>query len=232
MNKSDSIKELSSALSKAQSQMPFAPMDSVNPFLKNKYADLGSIIKTAKPVLAANGLAVSQQVTSCDDRVGVSTIVMHSSGEWLESTVTLPLGEERGKSLAQVAGSVITYLRRYAYAAALGMYADEDTDGSHGEPKREPQRPPLVQAAVELGGVVSTMTIDTACAIQSSDGKLYGDIESEKLSYMANAIAKTIKDNGLAPEQLAERQLKLDGIKTILSWRNTTGEMRPVGGAA
>ena len=56
MNKSESIKELAGALSKAQGAMTAAKMDSVNPFFKSKYADLGSVIQASKSTLAANGL--------------------------------------------------------------------------------------------------------------------------------------------------------------------------------
>jgi hypothetical protein len=130
MNKSNTIKELAAALTKAQAEMPAAPFNAVNPFLKNKYADLGSIVKTAQPVLAKHGLSVSQLTEGSGREIGITTVLMHSSGEWLESTVTLPVGDEKGKSDAQVAGSVISYLRRYSLAAILGMYAEQDNDGN------------------------------------------------------------------------------------------------------
>jgi len=136
MNQSPSIKELATALAQAQSEFTAVPFNSTNPFLKNKYADLGSVIETAKPVLAKHGLSVSQLVYDMPGCIGVTTILMHSSGEYVSSSVSLPLGEEKGKSQAQVAGSVITYLRRYALSSILGLYADEDTDGNQPEVKR------------------------------------------------------------------------------------------------
>lgn len=130
MQKSESIKELASALTKAQGEMPAVKFNSTNPFLKNKYADLGAIIAAAKPVLAKHGLAVSQLSTSDDDRIGVETVLMHQSGEFIASSLSMEIADEKGKSSAQVAGSIITYLRRYALASILGMYADEDGDGN------------------------------------------------------------------------------------------------------
>lgn len=130
MNKSESIKNLSEALVTAQAEMPVVEFNKTNPFLKNKYADLGAVIKTAQPILAKNGLAVSQLCTTEGDQVGVETMLMHKSGEWISSSMSISLGEERGKSTAQVAGSIVTYIRRYALAAMLGMYADEDGDGN------------------------------------------------------------------------------------------------------
>jgi hypothetical protein len=139
MNKSESIKELASALALAQGEMKAAFMGSVNPYFKSKYASLGDVIDAAKPTLAKNGLSVSQLVTSEQGCIGVTTILMHKSGEWLSSNISLQLNDEKGRSLAKAAGSVITYLRRYALSAILGMYADEDTDGNEHDPKPKPQ---------------------------------------------------------------------------------------------
>ena len=181
MNKSDTIKELAAALASAQAEMPAAKMNAVNPFLKNKYADLGSIIETARPVLAKNGLAFTQLVSSSADGLAVETVLLHKSGEWMSETVSLALGEERGKSAAQVAGSVITYLRRYALASILGIYADEDTDGN--QPAPAPKTKPALGELPELPGVP---TLEQACELLNSQGVRYGDIDTEKLSYIAN----------------------------------------------
>ncbi len=137
MNKSESIKELASALCKAQSEMKGAQKDSVNPFFKSKYADLSSVWDAARPVLAANGLSVSQLVDRADGgNIGLTTLLLHSSGEWLESKATIPMKD----GTAQAAGSAITYLRRYALAAILGVVADEDDDGNAASQKRNQER--------------------------------------------------------------------------------------------
>jgi hypothetical protein len=131
MQKSESIGALASALAKAQGEFGPVPFNTTNRFLGNRYADLGAVIQTAKPIIAANGLSVAQATEdSMDDYIGVNTILMHSSGEWISAYVSLPLGEEKGKSRAQVAGSIVSYLRRYAYASILGLYAEEETDGN------------------------------------------------------------------------------------------------------
>lgn len=228
MNKSESIKELAGALSKAQGEMPFAPMDATNPFLKNRYADLGSIIKTAKPVLSKYGLSVSQQVETDDTHVGVTTVLMHQSGEWIESSASLPMGDEKGKSQAQVAGSIVTYLRRYSYAAALGMYADEDNDGNGPQTQARPAKPVLrtiADEAVELGGVVldaptTKMDLATAEAVTNSKGQAYGEIISKNLTFMAGNIRKSIDHVDTTPEQREEYRFKLDAILTILAARS------------
>ena len=131
MNKSEAIGKLSLALSKAQAEMPEVKKNAQNPFLKNKYADLGAVIEASRHVLAKNELAVTQFPVSDGDKIGVTTLLAHSSGEWLEDTILISATDAKGLSFAQSAGVVISYLRRYAWASILGMYADEDTDGNH-----------------------------------------------------------------------------------------------------
>jgi len=148
MNKSESIKNLAEALSKAQTEMPTVKFNAKNPFLKNRYADLGAIISTSKPILAKHGLSVSQLTGNNGDCVGVETVLMHESGEWLESSMYLPVGVEKGKSQAQVAGSIITYLRRYSLSAILGMYSDEDGDGNQPAPQQQAKPAPKKQSVI------------------------------------------------------------------------------------
>lgn len=129
MNKSTSISKLADALAKAQAEMPVVKMNAQNPFLKNKYADLGAVIETSRPVLSKYSLSISQFPTSDGDKIGVTSLLLHSSGEWIEDTIYINSTDAKGLSVAQSAGVVISYLRRYAWASILGLYADEDNDG-------------------------------------------------------------------------------------------------------
>ena len=148
MNKSESIQNLAAALSKAQAEFPVIKFDSVNPFLKNGYASLGAVIAGGRPVLAKFGLAVTQLTFGEDGVVGVETMLTHSSGEWISDRVSMQVGEERGKSSAQVAGSIVTYLRRYSLASILGVYADEDGDGNS-DPKPTEKVKPVAKQPIE-----------------------------------------------------------------------------------
>lgn len=146
LQKSNSIKELSLALSKAQEEMPPIHMDSVNPFYKSKYASLGAVIQGSRAVLAKNGLAISQFPTSEGECIGVTTVLLHTSGEWLTDTMLI-VANGTAKNPAQEAGITISYLRRYAWAAILGIYTEEDTDGegvSPAQPKTVAKTPPPV----------------------------------------------------------------------------------------
>lgn len=207
MNKSESIKELAAALAKAQAAMPAAKFDATNPFLKNKYASLGAIIEAARAPLAANGLSVAQLPINEDEGIGVTTILMHESGEYIESTLTLPVGEEKGKSTAQVAGSVITYLRRYALASVLGIYANEDTDGSAPAKKEAKPAPASIEYPPELA------------VVTNSQGIPYVDLDSEKLGFMAGSIAKTLAKPDISEDEKATLSMKAQVIRDILALR-------------
>lgn len=131
MQSTSTIAALAAALAAAQAEIKAAKMDALNPFLKNRYASLGAVIDAVREPLARHGLAVMQLISGDGGSIAVETVLTHESGEWVSTVVSLPVGEERGKSAAQVAGSIITYLRRYSLAAMLGVYADEDTDGNN-----------------------------------------------------------------------------------------------------
>lgn len=125
MNKSESIKEIATALNKAQNQMGGAVKDAENPFFKKNYADLSAVVKAIKEPFSENGLSYSQFPVFSDDKVGVETILMHASGEWLSSVLLLPMTKQD----PQAAGSAITYARRYALQAIAGI-PSEDDDGN------------------------------------------------------------------------------------------------------
>ena len=216
MNKSETIKELALALSKAQAEMPPAELNAVNPFLKNKYADLGSLIKAAKPVIAKHGLSISQLPTSNGDGIGVTTILMHSSGEWLESTLLLPLEDSTNKAVtnAQAAGAIISYLRRYSIAAVLGMYADEDVDGNGPKSTRKTKAKPKAKPKSNGG----KMSLESASKVINRDGVKYVELDTEKLAHMANALTGSLKGD-LNDENRIAQEYKLDAIAVILASR-------------
>ena len=126
MNKSDDIKELAAALCKAQGEMGGANKDAENSFFKSTYADLGSVVRAIKQPFADNGLSYSQLTTSDNGLYGVTTVLMHTSGQWLSSVLLLPVKKPNDP---QAAGSAITYARRYALQAMAGI-PSEDDDGN------------------------------------------------------------------------------------------------------
>jgi hypothetical protein len=124
---SASLKELGTALAKAQAVMQPAAKDAANPFFKSKYADLPSVWDAIREPLTKNGLSVVQLPTNAEPgRVGLSTMLLHASGEFILSVASMKLVKDD----PQGAGSGLTYLRRYMLAAAVGVVADEDDDAN------------------------------------------------------------------------------------------------------
>lgn len=132
--------KLAAALSKAQGQMLGAKKDADNPFFKSKYADLASVWDACRKALSNNELSVAQIVDADETGMYLRTILLHSSGENLEGRMPMNFSE---KTNAQQIGSIITYYRRYALSAIVGV-APEDDDGNNASqitlenPKRDP----------------------------------------------------------------------------------------------
>ena len=218
MNKSETIINLSKALPLAQGEFRAIRFDSVNPFLKNHFASLGALIEATRAILAKHGLSVIQIPFSEGELVGVETILLHVSGEYISGTMKLPVGEERGKSNAQVAGSIITYIRRYSYGSILGLYADEDGDGNAPQPARVVETETVLGEAHEEGDRSNTMTLERAMKIQNSEGVAYGEIPSDKLQAMVLGINKGLK-NGIDDAKRSEYLEKKQAIGVILKAR-------------
>ena len=119
-----------SALAKAQAEMPIVDKDSVS-YARQKFASLANIIKKTKSILAKNGLSVTQVFASREGRNYLVTRLCHTSGQFIESEILLPvpnIAEKNGVlDRLREEGKSITYLRRYAYTCLLGI-ATEDVD--------------------------------------------------------------------------------------------------------
>jgi hypothetical protein len=127
MNKSESIKNLAKALSDFQAEIENPKNTASNPFFHSKYAPLQEILNLVRPKLAQHGLAILQSPSGDGKNITINTILMHESGEWIEGE---PLVLQADKPTAQSAGSAITYGRRYAISAVLGISSEDDDDGN------------------------------------------------------------------------------------------------------
>lgn len=145
MQTSESIKELAGALAKAQGVMGGALKDSANPFFKSKYADLESVWQACRRALSENGLAVVQSITTSDEGTpAITTMLAHASGEWVRDTFMLTPKDQGPQSI----GSVISYGRRYALAAMVGVYqTDDDAEAAQGRTTNGPARRPVDEEA-------------------------------------------------------------------------------------
>ena len=93
-----------------------------------KYASFDSIVEYLRPILSKHNLGFIQSSTNESERIGVTTRLIHTSGEWVEDTFTIPLVGLAKMNDYQVAGSAITYLKRYGLSAIVGLASDEDAD--------------------------------------------------------------------------------------------------------
>lgn len=123
---SPTIASLAKALSAAQGEVEGAVKGRKNDHFHSKYADLAAVWDACREALTKHGLAVIQSPGPCaDGRMEMTTMLAHASGEWMRGTLTIPLG----KADAHGYGSAVTYSRRFALAAFVGV-APEDDDGN------------------------------------------------------------------------------------------------------
>ena len=125
MLRSDQIDLVSKALVKAQAKIKHAVKDSVNPHFKSRYSDLASVMEAIREPFAENGLALLQPLSDAADGVKCTTIILHESGQFLGSEMSMrPVRND-----PQGLGSCATYLRRYMAQAAAAVASDDD-DGN------------------------------------------------------------------------------------------------------
>lgn len=142
MRQSESLTSFAKAFFKVQAAMKPAPKDSVNQHFKSKYADLASVWDACRIPLTSNGFSVIQRAEKHDEKVSVTTTLLHESGEFIESTIEMTPMDARPQS----DGSAITYARRYALAAMVGVCQDDD-DGNDASGRGEPQQPQRQQTS-------------------------------------------------------------------------------------
>lgn len=127
MKKSESIAELAKALAAFHLEVKQPLKDKANPFFKSKYVPLENVVEAITDIAPKHGLSFMQYPINQENKVGIVTILIHSSGEYIE---TEPIFAQPGKNDPQATGSVITYLKRYSLSAVFGITSDEDDDGN------------------------------------------------------------------------------------------------------
>ena len=134
LNQSESIAKLAASLCGVQAKLTYAKKDSKNPFFKSNYADLESVWDACRELLASHGLSIAQfpgLYTEHDKSMSLTTILMHGSGEYISQEMSVPVT----KADAQGAGSALTYMRRYALAAVVGVVQADDDGNAASAPK-------------------------------------------------------------------------------------------------
>lgn len=143
---SNTVGELAKALAAAQAELEPAKKEATNPHFRSKYADLSACWDAVRAPLARHGLAVSQLPSLDGDTVRLTTMLLHTSGEYIGSDAAVRLAKHDAPSV----GSALTYLRRYSLSAIVGL-STEDDDGAAAmvaPSAPRPQASPDVRAAV------------------------------------------------------------------------------------
>lgn len=125
MKKSNEVNELFSALAKAQAELKSIPFDSKNPHFGNEFASLTAIQDGTRKILSKHGLSISQVIDTEETATWLHTILGHSSGQYIQSSIRLVLI----KNSMQELGSASSYAKRYAWQAMIGVCGDQDDDG-------------------------------------------------------------------------------------------------------
>lgn len=128
-----------------------------------KYADLSSVLQIVRPVLAKHGLCLIQDAAVIDGAVSVLTRLGHQSGQWLEcGPLSMAIEPKKSYSAAQCTGTVVTYARRYALTAALGITQDDDDASTTKESTPK-------ETAPQQDGRIADLAIEIADAVKNGD---------------------------------------------------------------
>lgn len=152
------MKQIATALVKAQKEMVTPKKANTNPFFKNKYAGLNEVLDAVVSVLNENGIVVLQPMVHVDGKNFVKTVLLHESGECLESFTEIIYSKQND---AQAQGSGITYARRYGLQSFVSVGAEDD-DGNNAS--KTPKQPTDVERLE---------TRLKACATVEELGKVY-----------------------------------------------------------
>ena len=136
------MKEIASALVKAQKAFGPALKSSTNPHFKSRYADLAACVEAVIEGLNANGIYLLQKTYECSDGIIVETVFIHESGEMMEcGKLHFPAVKHDPQGYA----SALTYVRRNSLMAACGI-APEDDDGNMATKKRSEEHTSELQS--------------------------------------------------------------------------------------
>lgn len=186
---SESLGALAKALASAQAKLGDAKKDSTNPHFKNKYASLSSVREAITKVLSDAGIAVVQAFEPHGDSgVCVVTTLMHESGEWITSRLFIPVS----KKDAQGFGSALTYGRRYALAAIVGIAADDDDDAEASvardtKPVAKPSVAKPESDKIEAGFAARLDAVKTTDDMAAAEGDISKAVQAGSLSDAARA---------------------------------------------
>lgn len=215
---SESIKNLAEAQVKVQKEIKDIGKDSEG--YGYKYTSYDTLVKYLRPLLTKYGLSFVQMPVGNDGEIGVQTIYMHTSGEWITSVVKSPIVDSKQMNIYQSVGAAITYFRRYSLSAFVGIASDEDNDVATIKveetpvPKPAPAKKPTKKVntnpvsqtdEVILRGMLKELG-DATVSGQVKEGLETGSINAKNVEAYKKRLEEKIEENspGITKEEVDE----------------------------
>ena len=209
---SESIKSLAAAQVKIQKEISDMPKDSKG--YGYTYTSYDALVKYLRPVLTKHGISFVQMPVGSNGEIGVETLYMHTSGEWIRSAVCSPIIESKQMNVYQSVGSAITYFRRYSLSAFVGIASDEDNDvaqiATQAKPVKKtaqakPKGPAISDTdAVILRGMCKDLGTDIKKKVR--DGLSEGRINANNIEETKNWLQGLLDSNeqGLSAKEVED----------------------------
>ena len=209
---SESIKSLAAAQVKIQKEIADMPKDSKG--YGYTYTSYDALVKYLRPLLTKHGVSFVQMPVGSNGEVGVETLYMHTSGEWIRSAVCSPIIESKQMNVYQSVGAAITYFRRYSLSAFVGIASDEDNDvaqiATQAKPVKKtaqakPKGPAISDTdAVILRGMCKDLGTDIKKKVR--DGLSEGRINAKNIEVTKKWLQGLIDNNeqGLSAKEVED----------------------------
>jgi hypothetical protein len=202
MKTSESIANIAKALAAFQKEVKQPEKDGNNPHFKSKYVTLDGTVKAIHDCAPTHGLSYVQMPVTTESGVGVVTLIMHESGEFIQmDPFILPMD----KKTAQGAGSATTYARRYSLSAAFGIVSDLDDDGNEATGNNR-----TAITAQEVG-TLKTKVMEFAKLRARTDADVYKALNVTNIEALSSHDAKEIIATVNGWISSAKKELKKQG---------------------
>jgi hypothetical protein len=234
MLKSESVNDLFLALSMAQNNYLPLKKECDNPFFKSKYADLSACIEATRRALSDNGLSVVQVTESEGDGVVLVTVLAHKSGQWIAGRYPVIVAKKDPQGF----GSGLTYARRYAYSAILGIASEDDDDGEGATERKTNTAPTKPQPRPENSDNANSdkkrsdcfcLLLNIEVKTSSTNKKYYlANLRDDNRDFVASTFSDTVYNKCAA---LVGENVKASIIETVKNgktYRNIE-DIEPVG---
>ena len=223
--------ELASALVKAIAETGTAvKADATNPFHKNTYATLGAHLEATKGVFAKHGLAILQFPVGGDGiGVGIETTIIHKDGGYISESVCIPVGESLK---GQDAGSLFSYLRRYALASVAGIATTDDDAEADRVVRSAPSTSystgvlataKVVTAPVSSGVIHADADLNVVIHFGKNKGKTLGELPTNSLDWYIKEFQPKPYNGKISPVDVALR----DALDRLNSKRGESSSEEP-----